>query len=140
MHQHAAEPHSARKQAAELGFSSGLLGFPCLMLWVCRMVLAGQWPWGIIPAVLSAGHRLEPRGFDPLSHLVSGNMDQVCSSSLFLVPSLTFAPPRVKVRSMEQMGLCPHAPRLVRKATGTTGGKQCCSEERSPSQRGMRLH
>ena len=38
------------------------------------------------------------------------------------------------------MGLFLPAPRLVRKATGTTGGERCCSEEHSPSQRGKRLH
>lgn len=140
LHQHAAEPHSAGKQAAELGFSSGLLGFSCLLLRVCHVVLAGQWPRGTVPTVLSAGDRLEPGGFDPLSHLVSGNMDQVCSSSLFLVPSLTFAPPWVKGRSLGQVGLFPPAPRLFSKATGTTGGERCCSEEHSPSQRGKRLH
>ena len=75
---------------------------------------------------------------DPLSHLLSGNVGQVCSSSLFLVPSLTSAPPRGKVRSLEPMGLFPHVPRLVRKATGTTGAERCRSEEHSPSQRGSR--
>lgn len=57
--------------------------------------------------VLWAEDRREPHDFDPLSLLASGNMDQVCSSSLFLVPSLTFAPLWVGVRGLGQLGLFP---------------------------------
>lgn len=57
--------------------------------------------------VLWAGDRLEPHDFDPLSPLANGNMDQVCSSSLFLVPSLIFAPLWVGVRVLGQLGLFP---------------------------------
>lgn len=70
-------------------------------------VWAGQRPRGTVPSVLAAGDRLEPCGFDPLSRLVCGNMDQVCSSSLFPVPSPTFGQPRAAAQRPGTGGAVP---------------------------------